>query len=147
MTYVDPNAPHPERVVEVRRTGGATGWFVAGIVAIVAIIAVAFMLTVGSRTPSDDQLLQAQEQGRAVGALQGAQAGADQAQSVAQQAARDATAAADSARRSTESTALNAAQAAKDAADRAALSRDDTLAPSADPNVQAPPAHQPQPQQ
>jgi hypothetical protein len=140
MTYVDPNAPHTERVVRVRREGGATGWFVAGAVAIVAMVAVAFMLTVGARTPSEDQLLQAQEQGRAIGVLEGAQTGPGQAAVVAQQAARDATAAADSARRSTESTAANAAQAAEDAAERAVISRDDTLAPSADPNVKTPPA-------
>ena len=93
MTYIDPNAPLPPREVVVRREGGATGWFVAGAVAIVAMVAVAFMLTVGARTPSQDQIAQAQEQGRAVGTLEGAQ-----------------------------------------------TSRDDTIAPSADPNVQAPPA-------
>ena len=144
MTYVDPQGPPPERVVHVRREGGGTGWFVAGAVAIVAVVAIAFMLTVGARTPSQDQIAQAQEQGRAAGVVEGAQTGAAQATIVAQQAARDASAAADSARRSTEVTAANAAQAAHDTADRAALSRDDTIAPSADPNVQAPPA-QPQP--
>jgi hypothetical protein len=140
MTYVDPQGPPPERVVHVRREGGGTGWFVAGAVAIVAIVAVAFMLTVGARTPSQDQIAQAQEQGRAVGTIEGAQTGAAQATIVAQQAARDATSAADAARRSTEITAANAAQAAHDAAARAPQSRDDTLAPSADPNVQAAPA-------
>ncbi len=139
MTYIDPNAPLPPREVVVRREGGATGWFVAGAVAIVAMVAVAFMLTVGARTPSQDQIAQAQEQGRALGTVEGAQTGAAQATIVAQQAARDATSAADAARRSTEITAANASQAAHDAADRAAASRDDTLAPSADPNVQAPP--------
>jgi lysylphosphatidylglycerol synthetase-like protein (DUF2156 family) len=144
MTYVDPQGPPPERVVHVRREGGGTGWFVAGAVAIVAVVAIAFMLTVGARTPSQDQIAQAQEQGRAVGVAEGAQTGAAQATIVAQQAARDASAAADSARRSTETTAANAAQAARDASANAALSRDDTLAPSADPNIQSPPA-QPQP--
>jgi hypothetical protein len=139
MTYVDPNIPPPREVV-VRREGGATGWFVAGAVAIVAVVAIAFMLTVGARTPSQDQIAQAQEQGRAVGVVEGAQTGAAQATIVAQQAARDASAAADSARRSTEATAANAAQAAQDAAASAAVSRDDTIAPSADPNVQAPAA-------
>ena len=129
MTYVDPQAPPPERVVRVRREGGATGWFVAGAVAIVAVVAIAFMLTVGARTPSDDQITQAQEQGRTAAAVENAQTGA----------------AADSARRSTEATAANAAQAAHDAAARAAQSRDDTLAPSADPNLNPPPAQQPQP--
>ncbi|WP_165186154.1 hypothetical protein [Caulobacter soli] len=145
MTYVDPQGPPPERVVHVRREGGATGWFVAGAVAIVAVVAIAFMLTLGARTPSQDQIAQAQEQGRAAGVAEGAQTGAAQATIVAQQAARDASAAADSARRSTEVTAANAAQAAHDVADRAAQSRDDTIAPSADPNVQAPAAQQPQP--
>jgi hypothetical protein len=141
MTYVDPQGPPPERVVHVRREGGATGWFVAGAVAIVAVVAIAFMLTVGARTPSQDQIAQAQEQGRAVGVAEGAQTGAAQATIVAQQAARDASAAAESARRSTEATAANAAQAAHDAADRAAQSRDDTVAPSADSTSSA----QPQP--
>jgi len=136
MTYIDPNAPLPPREVVVRREGGGTGWFVAGAVAIVAVVAVAFMLTVGARTPSQDQIAQAQEQGRAVGVIEGAQTGAAQATIVAQQAARDATSAADAARRSTEITAANAAQAAHDAADRAEASRDETVAPSAD----APPA-------
>ena len=145
MTYVDPQGPPPERVVHVRREGGATGWFVAGAVAIVAVVAIAFMLTVGARTPSDDQITQAQEQGRTAAAVENAQTGAAQATIVAQQAARDASAAADSARRSTEATAANAAQAAHDAAARAAQSRDDTLAPSADPNLNPPPAQQPQP--
>lgn len=145
MTHVDPQGPPPERVVHVSREGGATGWFVAGAVAIVAVVAIAFMLTVGARTPSDDQIAQAQDQGRAAAVAESAQTGAAQATIVAQQAARDAAAAADSARRSTENTAANAAQAAHDAAARAASSRDDTLAPSADPNVQAPPAQQPQP--
>ena len=140
MTYIDPNAPLPPREVVVRREGGGTGWFVAGAVAIVAVVAVAFMLTVGARTPSQDQIAQAQEQGRAVGVIEGAQTGAAQATIVAQQAARDATSAADAARRSTEITAANAAQAAHDAADRAEASRDDTQAPSADTTVQAPAA-------
>lgn len=144
MTYVDPQGPPPERVVHVRREGGATGWFVAGAVAIVAVVAIAFMLTVGARTPTDDQMIaQAQEQGRAAGVAESAQTGAAQATIVAQQAARDASAAADSARRSTEATAANAAQAAHDAADRADLSRDDTIAPSADPNINPPPPAQP----
>lgn len=145
MTYVDPQGPPPERVVHVRREGGATGWFVAGAVAIVAVVAIVFMLTVGARTPSQDQIAQAQEQGRVAGNLESAQTGAAQATIVAQQAARDATAAADSARRSTESTAANAANAAHDAAATAAASRDDTIAPSADPNINPAPAQQPQP--
>jgi lysylphosphatidylglycerol synthetase-like protein (DUF2156 family) len=143
MTYVDPKSRRRVKSSSVARAA-ATGWFVAGAVAIVAVVAIVFMLTVGARTPSQDQIAQAQEQGRVVGNLEGAQTGAAQATIVAQQAARDASAAADSARRSTEATAANAAQAAHDAAASAAVSRDDTLAPSADPSIQAPPA-QPQP--
>lgn len=143
MTYVDPQAPPPERVVHVRREGGATGWFVAGAVAIVAVVAIAFMLNVGARTPSDDQIAQAQDQGRAAAVAESAQTGAAQATIVAQQAARDAAAAADSARRTTESTAANAAQAAHDAAANATQSRDDTIAPSADPNLNPPAQQQP----
>lgn len=143
MTYVDPQGPPPERVVHVRREGGATGWFVAGAVAIVAVVAIAFMLTVGARPTTEDQIAQAQEQGRAAGVAESAQTGAAQATIVAQQAARDASAAADSARRSTEATAANAAQAARDAAANAPA-RDDTLAPSADPNIRNAP-DQPQP--
>lgn len=146
MTYSDPHATGQPREVVVRKEGGATGWFVAGAVAIVAVVAIAFMLTVGARTPDQDQIAQAQEQGRAAGVIEGAQTGAAQATIVAQQAARDAASAADSARRSTETTAASAAQAAHDAAANAALSRDDTLAPSADPNINAPPPQaQPQP--
>ena len=45
MTYTDPQTPTPERVVEVRTERNNTGWLVAGVVAVVAVIAVAFMLT------------------------------------------------------------------------------------------------------
>jgi hypothetical protein len=146
MTYVDPQAPHAERVVEVRRGGGATGWFVAGIVAVVAVIAVAFMFAIGARGPVEDRIAQEQEQGRAASAIEDAKTGAAQATIIAQQAARDAHAAADSARHSTQATAANTAQAAQDAAERAVTPRDDTLTPSADPNVQPAPAQSQQQQ-
>jgi hypothetical protein len=119
MTYTDPQDPRPERVVEVRRDSNA-GWLVAGAVAVVAVIAVAFMVMQRPDGPTQDQILQAQEQGRAVGVLEGAQTGmsvgAQQAQMAAESAARDANAAADAARRSTEQSADAAAASARDAA-------------------------------
>lgn len=142
MTYIDPQMP-PERVIEVRERN-TTGWMVAGIVAIVAVIAIAFMLTQRPNDMAQDQLLQAQEQGRAAGIVEGAQAGmvssAQQAQMAAESAARNATAAAESARRDTERAAADASQAAQDAADRAA-----TRTQSNPPAVDAPPMP-PQPQ-
>jgi hypothetical protein len=143
MTYVDPQIPPTERVVEVRREGNSTGWIVAGIVAVVAVIAVAFMLTQRPADTNQDQLLQAQEQGRAAGVIEGAQSSvatsAQQAQFAAENAARNAGAAADEARRETERAAANASQAAQDAADRVAASGD-----SRAPSVDAPPASSPQ---
>ncbi len=134
MTYIDPQVPPTERVVEVRERN-TTGWMVAGIVAIVAVIAVAFMLTQRPADTSQDQLLQAQEQGRAAGVIEGAQSSvatsAQQAQFAAENAARNAGAAADEARRETERAAANASQAAQDAADRVSASGD-SRAPSPD---------------
>ncbi|MDI1363508.1 MAG: hypothetical protein PSX79_01335, partial [bacterium] len=72
MTYVDPQVPPTERVVEVRERN-TTGWMVAGIVAIVAVIAVVFMLTQRPGDLNREQMMQAQEQGRAAGMMEGAQ--------------------------------------------------------------------------
>ncbi len=124
MTYTDPSLPpvqrQPERVVEVRRESSPLGWLVAGVVAIVAVIAVAFMLTSRPMDASTDQIAQAQEQGRAAGLIEGAQVGlqtgAQQAQAAAESSARDAAAAADAVRRQTEAQAQNAADAAQNAA-------------------------------
>ncbi|PXA80483.1 hypothetical protein DMC25_21095, partial [Caulobacter sp. D4A] len=99
MTYTDPSLPpvqrqpaqQPERVVEVRRESSPLGWLVAGVVAIVAVIAVAFMLTSRPMDASTDQIAQAQEQGRAAGLIEGAQVGlqtgAQQAQAAAESSA------------------------------------------------------------
>jgi len=142
MTYVDPQIPPTTRVVEVRREGNTTGWIVAGIVAVVAVIAVAFMLNQRPADTTQDQLLQAQEQGRAAGVIEGAQSSvatsAQQAQFAAENAARNAGAAADEARRETERSAANASQAAQDAADRVAATGDTA------PSVDAPSAASPQ---
>jgi cytoskeletal protein RodZ len=107
MTYVDPQVPPTERIIEVRRESSTSGWVVAGIVAVVAVIAVTFMIV--QQRPdalTQDQVTQAQEQGRAAGVIEGAQStvatSAQQAQLAAESAARQAGDAADAARRDTE---------------------------------------------
>jgi cytoskeletal protein RodZ len=143
MTYVDPQVPPTERVIEVRRESSASGWVVAGIVAVVAVIAVTFMIVQRPNDLTQDQVTQAQEQGRAAGVIEGAQStvatSAQQAQLAAESAARQAADAADAARRDTERAAASASQEAKDAADRVAASGD-SRAPSPD----SQPAPQPQ---
>ena len=143
MTYVDPQVPPTERVIEVRRENNASGWVVAGIVAVVAVIAVTFMIVQRPSALTQDQVTQAQEQGRAAGVIEGAQStvatSAQQAQLAAESAARQAGDAADAARRDTERAAANASQEAQDAADRVAASGD-SRAPSPD----SQPAPQPQ---
>ena len=143
MTYVDPQVPPTERVIEVRRENSASGWVVAGIVAVVAVIAVIFMVAQRPNQLTQDQVTQAQEQGRAAGVIEGAQStvatSAQQAQLAAESAARQAADAADAARRDTERAAANASQAAHDAADNVAASGD-SRAPSPD----SQPAPQPQ---
>jgi hypothetical protein len=140
MTYVDPQVPPTERVIEVRRENSASGWVVAGIVAVVAVIAVTFMIVQRPNDLTQDQVTQAQEQGRAAGVIEGAQStvatSAQQAQLAAESAARQAADAADAARRDTERSAANASQAAHDAADNVAASGD-SRAPSPD-SQQAP---------
>lgn len=130
MTYVDPQVPPTERVIEVRREGNTAGWLVAGVVAVVAVVAVTFMLTSRPNDLTQDQLVQAQEQGRAAGVIEGAQstvaASAQQAQLAAESAARQAGDAADAARRETERAAASASDAAQDAADNVAATGDST---------------------
>jgi len=143
MTYIDPQVPPTERVIEVRRESSASGWVVAGIVAVVAVIAVIFMIVQRPNELTQDQVTQAQEQGRAAGVIEGAQStvatSAQQAQLAAESAARQAGDAADAARRDTERAAANASREAQDSADRVAASGD-SRAPSPD----SQPALQPQ---
>jgi hypothetical protein len=132
MTINDPGTPHttevkrtygaePERTVvhttEVRESSSA--WWIGALVAIVAILAVVYLVT---RGPAEDpnSVATALEQGRLQGALESTQStlssAQDQAARASQQAA-DATAAAAS-RAADEARA--ATQAASDAAARAA---------------------------
>ena len=75
MTYTDPQTPPP---VDDRSAGprgaNTTPWVVAALVAVVAIIAVAFMVT-NQTAPDQDEtaVAQARDLGRAEGALAGAQ--------------------------------------------------------------------------
>lgn len=123
MSYTDPNLPPQRPVHETRvtdnRGANTTAWVVAALVAVVAIIAVAFMVT--NRDPATDEtaVAAAMEQGRAEGMLAGAQSSLDSARiaaasaadatsAEASRAAAEARAAADSAARSAEDAASNA---------------------------------------
>jgi uncharacterized membrane protein len=85
----------------VRRTGNTAAWLIAALVAVVAIIAVAFMVGTANRDAAvtQEDLTTVAEQARAQGALEGAQAGyntaAAQAQSSYNAAAANAQLAAD----------------------------------------------------
>jgi hypothetical protein len=103
----------PERIV-VRR-GSSAGWWVAALVAIVAIVAVIFMYT--NANPTQSQLDAARDQGATEANLATASASAQQAASVAAQAAQDAAA---GAARATENAAQSAANATAQAADATA---------------------------
>lgn len=119
---------------EVRRetSNSAVGWLVAGVVAVVAIIAVAFMVSNSSNGPTAQDLQTAADNARQQGIVEGSSAALSNIQSSAQSAADQA--AADS---------RAAAASARDAADRAAASvQDATTAPppaETTPNDAAPP--------
>lgn len=143
MTYTDPNVPPPqtpppERRVEVRESGGGSaGWLIAGMIAVVALVAVGFLL-MRPTGPDQNQIQAAQEQGRQAGLIEGAQGAAQTAQAAAENAARDARSTADQVRRDTQEAAANASQSAKDAADRATTSNGDQAA-SPDSTASQPP--------
>ena len=107
MTVNDPGPPH---VTEVRHTYGAApepttihttevressaAWWIGALVAIVAILAVVFLVTRAPMT-SDDRIADAVEQGRLQGALESTQSSLSAAQesaNTAAQRAADATA-------------------------------------------------------
>jgi hypothetical protein len=143
MTYTDPNVPPPERPVErhveIRERGsGSAGWLIAGMIAIVAVIAAGFLLMRPSG-PDQNQLTAAQEQGRQAGLVEGASSATQAAQVAAENAARDARSTADQVRRDTAQAAQNAGQAAQDAADRAAGSANDQAASPDNPPAQPQP--------
>jgi hypothetical protein len=131
VTYTNPNTP-PERPVHEthvtdNRGSNTTAWVVAALVAVVAIIAVAFMVTNRQAEPDQTQIAQAIDQGRAEGMLAGAQATIDSAR-----------VSADAAAASTAAQAQAAAEAARQSADQAARSAE-TVASDAGATVSAPP--------
>ena len=116
-----------ERVVV--RSGSSAGWWVAAIVAIVAIFGVIFMIN--QSNANDDAALQAaRDQGAAEATLGNATANAQAAASNAAQAAQDA---AGNAARATESAAQAAAQRTQAAADNAADAARDVSTTEPDP--------------
>ena len=74
------------RAVEVRRSNNTAAWLIAALVAVVAIIAVAFMVASANRDAAvtQEDLSTVAEQARAQGALEGAQAGYNAATTQAQ---------------------------------------------------------------
>ncbi|MDO9472344.1 MAG: hypothetical protein Q7J28_04755 [Caulobacter sp.] len=131
MTQIDPNTPHrptPEVHVTDNRGSNSTAWVVAALVAVVAIIAVAFMVTSNQNDATDpDAIAAAADQGRAEGMLSGAQSSLESAQAAAASAANSTAAQASQAAADARSAADSAARSADDAASRASAPPADTL--------------------
>lgn len=112
-------APQPTVIhtTEVRESN--TAWWIGALVAIVAILAVVFLVT---RTPASTSadLANAVEQGRAQGALEATQASLNDAQAAASRAADQAAQATAEARDATARAAASAADATVTAADNVA---------------------------
>jgi len=95
-------------------SGGSGPWVIAGLVAVVAIIAVAFMVIGRDQDVTSEDLRTVAEQSRLEGMVEGAQAGADSATLSAQMAGDRVAAEA----RSAAQDARNAAQDAREDAAR-----------------------------
>jgi hypothetical protein len=130
---VRPNATEPEIIyTEVHDTGSTAGWWVGGMVAVVAILAVVFLVTRNPNT--DSQVANAVEQGRLQGALESSQSSLAETQDAARQAAQSAAASATVAAGNTAvaaDSAKRAAQSANDAASNASAVVADAPAPVA----------------
>lgn len=109
---------------EVNNSNNAVGWLVAGVVAVVAIIAVSFMVMGSNTSPTAQNLQTAADTARQQGIVEGSNAAITGVQSAADQAAADTRAAAASAR---------------DAADRAAASARDATTAATPPQAEAAP--------
>ncbi len=131
MTQIDPNTPHrpsPDVHVTDNRGSNSTAWVVAALVAVVAIIAVAFMVTSNQNDATDpDAIAAAADQGRAEGMLSGAQSSLQSAQAAAASAADSATAQGNQAAAEARAAADAAARSADDAARNASDSMSDTM--------------------
>jgi hypothetical protein len=128
-----PNATEPEIIyTEVHDAGSAAAWWVGGMVAVVAILAVVFLVT---RNPNTDaQVANAVEQGRLQGALESSQSTLSETQDAARQAAQSAAASATLAAGNTAvaaDSAKRAAQSANDAASNASATVPDTTTATA----------------
>ena len=106
--------PTVVHTTEVRESNAA--WWIGALVAIVAILAVVFLVT---RSPATDDvdLTSAIEQGRAQGALEATQSSLSDAQAAASRAAEEAARATAEAREATARAAASAADATANAAD------------------------------
>lgn len=130
MTY-DPNTerrdlPPVEREV-VHKSGGSAAWWVAGIVAIVALVGMFFIF--GNNGDNTGDLEAARDTGRAEAMVENAAASAQNAASEAAESSRaaadsvaqSAEAAADRTAAATEEAASNTANAVDEAGDRAGM--------------------------
>lgn len=134
-TPADTGAPVTHVIVERSST---TGWVVAAIVAVIAIVAVAFMVNLRSPDTSQAQVATALEQGRSQGAAEaqatanmqaGLNAQAMSAQIATERAAAQTQQAAADARASADQAAANVADAAQDASDRISAESNGQVAP------------------
>jgi hypothetical protein len=129
----EPTGARREEIRTVPRSGGNAGWWIAALVAIVAIVGLVYVFNNGQSTPTDLQA--ARDSGRAEAmmnsatqqaqiaagtAAQASRDASDRAVSASQAAADNARASADQATAATERAAANANQAAQDAAAQAA---------------------------
>ena len=116
MTQIDPTTPHrpAPQVHMTDNRGSSTAWIVAALVAVVAIIAVAFMVTSRQANSTDPaEVALAAERGRAEGMLSGAQSSLDSARSAAASAADSTAAQAGMAAADARAAAADAADAAR----------------------------------
>jgi hypothetical protein len=116
---------------EVRDAGSSAAWWVGGLVAIVAILAVVFLVSHNPNT--DAQVANAVEQGRLQGALESSQSTLSETQDAARRAAQSAAASATMAANNTAvaaDSAQRAAQSANDAASNASTVVIQTPAPA-----------------
>lgn len=115
--------------VEARRSDNTAAWLIAALVAVVAIIAVAFMVGSANRDAAitQEDLSTVAEQARAQGALEGAQAGYNAAASQAQSTYNAATANAQLAADRAAAEARAAAAESRAAAERARAEAAETI--------------------
>ena len=115
--------------LEVRRSDNTAAWLIAALVAVVAIIAVAFMVGTANRDAAitQEDLSTVAEQARAQGALEGAQAGYNAAASQAQSTYNAATANAQLAADRAAAEARAAAAESRAAAERARAEAAETV--------------------